>query len=468
MTIRYISAYYFHLGTSVSSGLRRRVIKNIESDSATGTVNVGVSSGTINVGTVQPGTVNVGIAGSTITLSGTTNVTALSSTSPTTTMTIGNNLTTGEFGMLNGTSFSGNVSIASNSATRTGTFQIATAGAGAITLGNVNAPLTLAGSTISLTGTTSVTTLNATTLNATTLNATALNATTATTTMTIGNNLTTGEFGMLNGTSFSGNVSIASNSATRTGTFQIATAGAGAITLGNVGAPLSLAGSSITIGTVGNGLTTIQNISAINGSTAGSNITIGSGLTGSSSLIAIGNPGAGQVSLGGYGTRTGTVFVGAGGTGAVNIGNSSAPLALNGLTTTFSSPLTLGSNPLSGITASGPTTYLGSLLTAVIPTAIPTNGSNIGSGITISTTGTYLFTFCIVIVSTTNPTSAYIIPGGTSTTIGFTTVNTQNISIAGSYVIANTAGTFGLQINYLGGTGLSLNASSYFQALRIA
>ena len=79
-----------------------------------------------------------------------------------------------------------------------------------------------------------------------------------------------------------------------------------------------------------------------------------------------------------------------------------------------------------------------------------------------------MFTFCIVLYSTTNPTNAYIVPGGTATTIGFATINLQNISISGSYIIANVSGAIGLTLNYAGGTGVTISSNSYFQAIRIA
>ena len=87
---------------------------------------------------------------------------------------------------------------------------------------------------------------------------------------------------------------------------------------------------------------------------------------------------------------------------------------------------------------------------------------------TITTPGTYLFTFSIVLQSTTNPTSAYIIPVNVGTTIGNSVINTQNLSISGSFVIANTSGAQNLQLNYGGGTGVTINPASYYQAVRIA
>ena len=78
-----------------------------------------------------------------------------------------------------------------------------------------------------------------------------------------------------------------------------------------------------------------------------------------------------------------------------------------------------------------------------------------------------MFTFCIVLLSTTNP-SAYIVPGGTSLAVGSAVINLQNISMSCSYILANVSGTINLQINYSGGAGVSINAStSFFNAVRI-
>ena len=73
-----------------------------------------------------------------------------------------------------------------------------------------------------------------------------------------------------------------------------------------------------------------------------------------------------------------------------------------------------------------------------------------------------MFTFSIVLQSATNPTIAYIVPGGTSNTIayivpggtsntiGYAIVNSQNISISGSYIMTNLSGAVGLTLNYGG------------------
>ena len=79
-----------------------------------------------------------------------------------------------------------------------------------------------------------------------------------------------------------------------------------------------------------------------------------------------------------------------------------------------------------------------------------------------------MFTFCIVLLSTTNPPTAYITPGGTTLAVGASVVNSQNLSMSCSYILANVSGTIGLTINYFGGSGVGINAStSFFQAVRI-
>lgn len=126
----------------------------------------------------------------------------------------------------------------------------------------------------------------------------------------------------------------------------------------------------------------------------------------------------------------------------------------------------LGAAPTSGNTASGPSPYLGSILTSVIP-AIGSSPCSAGA-ITFTTPGTYLLTFCILLSSTTNPSSAYIVVGGTSTPIGFAYTNTGVINISGSLIVVNPSGSIGLTLNYSGGSGVAINPSSYYQAIRIA
>ena len=348
---------------SVSSCLRRRVIKNIESDSATGTVNVGVSSSITNIGTsAVGGTVNVGsgATGTTNISSPTTNLgTATGTTtifSPAiniginnpSTITIGlsgGGLTTiNNLNAINGSTAGSNISIGGNltastsavsignggggpvliggSATRTGIVYIGSGGTGGVNIGNGTAPLVLAGSTIALQNTTTVSTLD---------------ASAPATGISIGNNITSGDINLASGGSFTGNVYIAGGSNTRTGTANFAAAGTGAVNIGNVAAPLALRGTSITF--------------------TGTSIAIGNTLTNGDVNIASGGSFTGNVYIaGGNNDRIGTANFAAAGTGAVNIGNVAAPLALRGSTTTLSSALTLGSRPTATTQLGGTTT----------------------------------------------------------------------------------------------------------------
>jgi len=95
-----------------------------------------VSASAVNVGTSQAGTVNIGVAGSTIALKGTANVSTLDSTSATTGMGIGNNITNGTLSLATGGLFTGGIGIGSGSLVRTGTINIGTGGSGGIALGN--------------------------------------------------------------------------------------------------------------------------------------------------------------------------------------------------------------------------------------------------------------------------------------------------------------------------------------------
>jgi hypothetical protein len=126
----------------------------------------------------------------------------------------------------------------------------------------------------------------------------------------------------------------------------------------------------------------------------------------------------------------------------------------------------LGAAPTSGNTASGPSPYLGSLLTSVNP-AIAASPCSAGS-ITFTTPGTYLLTFCILLNSTTNPSTAHIVVGGTATPIGFAYTNSAVINISGSLIVVNPSGSIGLTLNYTGGSNIAINPASYYQAIRIA
>ena len=197
-----------------------------------------------NVGTTLSGTtnlysptMNIGVTGGTIALKATTSVATIDAAVPATGLQIGNNITTGNFGLLGNASFSGNAYIAASNTARTGTFDIVTAGTGAVSLGSLNAPLALRGSTITFSGTTTLATTNVATLD----------AIAPATGMEIGNNITGGNFGLLGNASFTGNVYIGANNTGRSGTADIFTAGTGTVSIGSLNATLALRGSAITL-----------------------------------------------------------------------------------------------------------------------------------------------------------------------------------------------------------------------------
>ena len=196
---------------------------------ATGTVNVGTSAATVNVGTVQPGTINIGVAGGGSTIIN--NISVLNGSTGGSNLTIGSNTTSGTVSIAGGSTFTGNIDIGAGGTVRAGLLRIGTGGPGAVSLGNVSAALTLTGSSIALSGTTSVTTLDASTVSSG---------------MSIGDNLTSGTVSIGGNGSYTGNIDIAAGSLTRTGNINIGTGGSGPITIGNTTAPLSLRGSSTT------------------------------------------------------------------------------------------------------------------------------------------------------------------------------------------------------------------------------
>ncbi len=194
-----------------------------------GTTNI--YSPTINIGAAVGSNISIGTNTGTTTL-GTTRLGTLDAAVPATGIQIGNNITTGNYGLLGSASFTGNGYIAASNTARSGTFDIVTAGTGAVNLGSLNAPLSLRGSTITLNGTTNVATLD---------------ATAPATGMNIGNNITGGNFGLLGNASFTGNVYIATSNTARSGTFDIATAGTGTVSIGSLNATLALRGATTTL-----------------------------------------------------------------------------------------------------------------------------------------------------------------------------------------------------------------------------
>lgn len=134
---------------------------------------------------------------------------------------------------------------------------------------------------------------------------------------------------------------------------------------------------------------------------------------------------------------------------------------------TINRPLTLGAAPESishlGFFKSGTT----------ISTTIPAS-ANYLSTCEISQAGIYMASFVCQITGTTLPTGTfYVVLGGGSTintAYGYTTVNSANLTAHGTQIFkqaSSTSITYSLQINYSGGSGLSVQGGSYFNITRI-
>ena len=361
---------------------------------------------------------------------------------------IGNNVTTGIVQIAQNSAFSGGIDIGSGSASRAGTINIGINGAGTIKVGNIFAPLELSGYTISITGTTSVTTLDGTTTG---------------TTMNVGSNLTNGLILIGNNSAFTGTISIGSNSSTRAGTINIGTLGSGTITIGNSNAPLILNGSSVTF----NGTTRVGTLDATGDGTV---LNIGSNLTTGSIYIANNSSFSGIISIGSNSsTRTNQLNIGTLGSGPIGIGNADAALTLSGSTTTFSSPLTLGSLPTT-------TGHLGAITTAGGAVATISSGNGFWT-LNIPTTGIYFISFIAnfsttgsVVTSATCVLSGTNVPATTTSFVGGPTNLTGSFAICGSVVVNCTESAYNLSASWTGG-GLSatfISGSSYYQASRIA
>ena len=108
----------------------------------------------------------------------------------------------------------------------------------------------------------------------------------------------------------------------------------GTVTIGSIG------GGNVGIGNISSGITTISSLTTNIGTSGATTVNVGATGTTGGSVVNIG--------LGATGINIGT-----GSTGTVTIGNANGVVRLNG-------PLTLGSAPPAGSTASAP--YLGSLI----------------------------------------------------------------------------------------------------------
>ncbi len=111
---------------------------------------------------------------------------------------------------------------------------------------------------------------------------------------------------------------------------------------------------------------------------------------------------------------------------------------------------------------------LGYLYNATISSTLVTSDS-VQANITIQTPGIYAFSFCLNIYTTTsNPTTFYVTFLNNGTLYGYSFINGQNISSAGSFILSCTATGYQLRVSYAGAVGTStVSAGSYFQAVRI-
>ena len=146
----------FGLGTNITTGN----LNFLTNSSFSGNVYIGSNntarSGTADIFTAGTGTVSIGSAnsqlslrGSTINLNGTTNVTTLNMANPTGTLDIGNNVTSGIVTIASSSSYTGAIYIGSG-ANRVGNAEFATSGTGSVIIGASTSPLTLRGSTTTL------------------------------------------------------------------------------------------------------------------------------------------------------------------------------------------------------------------------------------------------------------------------------------------------------------------------------
>lgn len=122
-----------------------------------------------------------------------------------------------------------------------------------------------------------------TTLNGTT-SVTTLNATTATSGLNLGNNSTSGEVQLANGSTFTGNIRIGAGSVTRTGTINIGTGGSGGISIGNSTCSVTL-GPPLTLGSI----PTAESTAQLGSYGFGTNTSVSSGTASYQALVTFTN-----------------------------------------------------------------------------------------------------------------------------------------------------------------------------------
>jgi len=204
----------------------------------------------------------------------------------------------------------------------------------------------------------------------------------------------------------------------------------------------------VTLGQTGTGTTTLNSPTTnITGGGPTGSINIGLNLTNSNSALVLGNTSMGPIYIGQSATRGGNINIGTGGTGQVYVGNSTAPLTLSGSTTTFSSPITLGSAPSSaGTTGSAP--YLGTYYFNNTIPAFANTASNLCT-ITISVPGVYIVTLGVQLqLTSSTPTNNYInaLTSG-MTTIGFSQVYSTWFQSANASFVVYVGTTYSATVN---------------------
>ncbi len=212
-------------------------------------------TGTINIGTAGSGAITIGNASAALKLNGST----LSVAESTSTTTINGTVNLAQNGPANlnvGNSVVGtatilspniNVGVAGSTTTISGTVNLAQNGAANLNVGNnVVGTATILSPSVNINSASGGSVNIGHTASSLTLRASSMDLDSRSS-LSIGDNMAGGDINIVAGGSFTGNVYIASGNNSRTGTVNIGTAGGGAITLGNIAAPLTLRGSTTTL-----------------------------------------------------------------------------------------------------------------------------------------------------------------------------------------------------------------------------
>ena len=348
-----------------------------------------------------------------------------------------------------------------------GTVTLGITGTGNVQLGNATS------GAVSFPGTTTFATLNSPAVG---------------TNMSVGGNLTTGVLSLGSATSTTnlyGTLDVA--------TIEGPTAGsamaignnitAGSVSIGNAGGA-----NTVTIGNNGAGATGTVNVGVsaatvnIGTNPVGGVVYIGNGSTGTTHItgtniffplpttgsVFMGVGSAGTLNLGNTGTGNfgvvnistgGATNISTNGTGSTIIGNTSAPLTLRGSSTTFSSALTLGAAPT---TAS----HLGGTVNGTVVSTIPTNGTSVGS-LTLTVPGVYLISFNFKFTNNGNILYINLNNQNAGAYFGYSPIATNEANVSGTFssaIASNTTTNFIVSYN---GTPTLIQSISYIAALRI-